>query len=99
MFGLTPEQFSFIDQQIVKPLEAEACRVFCYGSRARGDHKTFSDLDLMIEGGISEDAEKIISEMRELLTESNFPIKVEIVRLDQFAAAYKAGYEQDKVKW
>jgi len=99
MFGLTSEQFSFIDQQVVKPLEAKACRVFCYGSRARGDHKTFSDLDLMIEGEVSLEIEKILSEMRERLTESNFPIKVEIVRLDQFAAAYKAGYEQDKVKW
>jgi len=93
-FGLSDQQYHFILEKVVKPIETLQGQVWCYGSRARGDHKPFSDLDLMVE--CQQDLTKPISQIQELLTESLFPFKVDLVQLRDFADSYKTGYEQDK---
>lgn len=94
-FGLTKEEFEFIHQTIFLPIQKQGGKLYVYGSRARGDHKKFSDLDLMIEA-----AQKIaVSAIEETLQKSNFPYKVDLVFYDEFAESYKPGYEKDKVLW
>lgn len=94
MFGLTPDEYRYILDTIVAPLEAKGARVFCYGSRARGDHQRFSDLDLMVEATL--DLTPLISRLQEQLSSSNFPYKVDLVELRHFADSYKPGYLQDR---
>lgn len=65
-FGLTEEEYQFILKNVVEPLQKKGASVWCYGSRSRGDHQVFSDLDLMIES--SEDLSKDISAIQELLS-------------------------------
>lgn len=98
-FGLTPSQYEFISNHVVTPLESLGARVYCYGSRARGTHQPFSDLDLMIESANSPSLEAKISELREFLVNSNFPLKVDLVHFSQFAQTYKEGYQKDKKPW
>lgn len=94
-FGLKSDEYDYINKQVVAPIEAQGGRVFCYGSRARGDHNQYSDLDLMVEAG--KDLSTLISQLQELLSQGNFPYKVDIVELRHFADAYKPGYMRDKV--
>lgn len=94
-FGLSPEQFRYILKTVVDPLRSENAKVWCYGSRARGDHKPFSDLDLMIES--DHDLSSELAEIREVLINGNFPYKVDLVQLSEFADSYRPGFERDKV--
>jgi uncharacterized protein len=93
-FGLKPSEFQFIKLKVVEPLEALGAKVFCYGSRARGDHKPYSDLDLMIESK-NKDALPI-SFISESIQNSNFPYKVDLVHISEFAQTYKKSYELDR---
>lgn len=96
-FGLTTDQYHFIAEQVVAPLQARGAKVYCYGSRAREDHTPYSDLDLMIESDT--DLSSLVSQLQEQLTNSNFPFKVDLVELRDFAESYREGYQKDKVPW
>lgn len=94
IFGLTDHEYRYIEMQVLVPVEARGGQVFCYGSRARGDYRQFSDLDLMIEAG--NDLSALLGEIQEQLIQSNFPYKVDLVEFRTFADAYKPGYMRDK---
>lgn len=96
-FGLTPPQYKFISEAVVEPLRRNGNEVYCFGSRAREDHKPFSDLDLMVEG--KADCRSLIATMKDTLSESNFPYKVDIVLLDELATSYLEGYKRDRKAW
>lgn len=105
MFGLSSDQYEYILKNVVYPLERLGAQVWCFGSRARGDFKTFSDLDLMVEfnsdpknklQGADTDISSKISQIAEKLSHSNFPYKVELVLFSQFAESYKPGYFRDR---
>lgn len=98
-FGLSQDQQEYILNVVVKPLCSRGLKVFCYGSRARGDHRPFSDLDLMVEGAPNQEIRSLVADIQEELTEGNFPLKVDLVFLDEFAVSYRAGYERDKREW
>ena len=95
MFGLTNGECDYIRAAVVAPLENLGAWVYCFGSRARGDHKKFSDLDLMAES--DQDLSALIGELQERLTESDFPYKVDLVEFRHYAEAYKAGYQREKM--
>ncbi len=96
-FGLTQEQSKFIHENVVEPIAKLGGRVFVYGSRARGDHQRFSDLDLMVE--FNRPLYPSLAHIQELLQNSNFPYKVDLVPYPEFAEAYKKSYQKDKVPW
>lgn len=99
-FGLTPPQYEFITEQVVNPIEALGAKVYCYGSRARGTHHTYSDLDLMVESEYTTpQLEAKISEVQEQLSNSNFQLKVDLVLFKNFAESYKENYQKDKAPW
>ena len=93
-FGLSDEQFKFINEHVVSPLKAKGAKVWIYGSRARGDHQPFSDLDLMVES--KDDLSSLISQIEEFITNSNFPFKLDLVELRLFAESYRASFDSDK---
>lgn len=93
-FGLTDEQYNQILEIIVKPLMKKGAKVYCYGSRARGDHQKFSDIDLMVESS-SKDKLKI-PDLQENIQNSNFPFKVDLVHISDFAESYKSSYLRDR---
>ncbi|PIP94074.1 MAG: hypothetical protein COW00_11820 [Bdellovibrio sp. CG12_big_fil_rev_8_21_14_0_65_39_13] len=93
MFGLSESDYSFIANHL-KPLLDSGAKIWCFGSRARGDHKLFSDLDLMIEDSV--DRAREISTLNEIFEESRLPIKVDIVQEQDFASSYREGYLKDR---
>jgi len=96
-FNLNTEQYELINKNIVEPIEAIGAKVYCYGSRARGDNHPFSDLDLMIEP--SSGVEINPGPYLEFVEKSNFPYKVDLVCLPEFAEAYLEGYQRDKIPY
>jgi predicted nucleotidyltransferase len=95
-YGLTAEQVTYLRETVVVPLAAQGAVVYLYGSRARGDHQPFSDIDLMIEGEPIKPAE--LSRIRESLVEGPLPYKVDLVLISEFADSYRAGYLQDRIR-
>ncbi len=83
IFGLSEAQYDYISKIVVHPLESMGATVWCYGSRARGDYKNFSDLDLMVES--TRDLSKHLNQIKEKLQNENFPFKVDLVQLSEFA--------------
>lgn len=96
-FGLTSSEYEYISETLVRPLSIRNAIIWCYGSRARGDFKPFSDLDLMIEA--NSDVSSEVASIREKIESSNFPYKVDIVLLEQFASSYRPSFEKDKVRF
>ena len=69
-FGLDDDDYHFI-QTIVQTIPYS---VYVFGSRARGTQTRFSDLDLYIDGNLSDD---MVSNLTTMLDESNISIKVD----------------------
>jgi predicted nucleotidyltransferase len=96
-FGLSDTEYEFINQTVVLPLTARGATVWCFGSRARGNHRRFSDLDLMVEGSL--DLQGLVGEISEQLVESDFPYKVDLVELRRFAKSYLEDFYRERVLW
>jgi predicted nucleotidyltransferase len=95
-FGLTEEQYQYIQKIVIGPLKDQGATVWIFGSRARGDHKEFSDLDLMV--GSKEDISSSLGKIQETLEDGNFPFKVDVVLSKDFAESYRESFERDKVQ-
>jgi len=95
-FGLTREQYQYIQETVVYPLRTQRATVWVFGSRARGDQNEFSDLDLMVES--NEDVSSSVGKIQEVLEEGNFPYKVDIVQSKDFAESYRESFERDKIE-
>ncbi|HIC09353.1 MAG TPA: nucleotidyltransferase domain-containing protein [Aquificales bacterium] len=74
-------------EEFFKDQEVE---VYLFGSRARGDFSPYSDVDIAILS--RRDLSEKLTLLREILEESNFPLKVDIVELK------KAPYLVETVK-
>lgn len=94
-FGLSFAEYELLGKIVVEPLCAKGAVVWCFGSRARGDHQKFSDIDLMVE--CSEGLALLLSELKEKIEDSSFPYKVDLVEKSSFASSYLEGFERDKV--
>ena len=72
------------------------CDVWAFGSRAIGNAKPYSDLDLAIKGknplGID-----LASQLAEAFAESDLPYKVDIVDWTTTSERFRATIDQDKV--
>lgn len=97
-FGLSNEQFQILNQIVVSPLKSHGATVWIFGSRARGDHKPFSDVDIMYDNKDSTQFPKgFISHLREEIQESRLPFKVDLVDLNEMAESYKSGALAERV--
>lgn len=63
-------------QEILDILEDHVDHTYIYGSRARGTHHTFSDLDLYITSPISD---AVLADLRASFDESSLPFKVSLL--------------------
>jgi predicted nucleotidyltransferase len=94
-FGLSDTEYKQLNSLVMEPLMRHGAKVWIFGSRARGEHSKFSDVDIMVEA--TTDVSNVIGQAREAIIESNFPYKVDIVDLRDFAAEYRSNFEREKV--
>jgi predicted nucleotidyltransferase len=64
-------------------LAGSSCRVYLFGSWARGEEKRSSDIDVAIKFDLYDTtAQTVIMNIRNALEESNIPYKVDVVPLN-----------------
>lgn len=77
-----------MERILVEPLKQLGCDVWIFGSRATGKHRTYSDLDVLYHAPIALPL-NFIGQIQEQLEESNLPIKVDLVALQDLAESYR----------
>ncbi len=83
---------------VLRRLRGHPARVYLFGSRARGDARHWSDIDVAVlarkplPGGL-------LSEIREELEESSVPYTVDVVDLAEAGAQFRSGVEREGVLW
>ncbi len=79
-------------------LKDEDVKVVLFGSRARGDFVSTSDVDVGIIIGEGVDRKKLIL-LREYIEELNIPYKVEIVDFSNVSEDFKQMVSKEAVVW
>ncbi len=95
-YGLSDDEFAFLERVVVGPLRDAGADVYIFGSRARGDHQKFSDIDLLIDAPT--DLSALTSSLSEQLEQSNFPFKVDLVSVRDLAPSYQPSVLRDRKK-
>jgi predicted nucleotidyltransferase len=85
-FGIEARHWAIIESLMLIPLRSAGVKLWVFGSRARGDHRPFSDLDVLIEGSIDP---VVLGRVQEALHESTLPITVDLVCDHDLAQSYR----------
>ncbi len=96
-FGLTEKEFSTLNTLLLTPMRSKGAEIWIFGSRARGDHKKFSDIDILYDSK-SQELSYDVSCMKESLEDSDLPYKVDIVDLKYLADSYKTSVLKDRIR-
>ncbi len=96
-YGLNDADWQILLTVAIEPLKSVACDVWIFGSRARGDYRKFSDVDLCyccknpLPGGL-------LTYIKELMETSNLTIKVDLVNTQDLAVDYRPSIDKEKIK-
>ncbi len=98
-FGLDEQEYEVLFKTLIQPLIDQGARVWVFGSRARGDYRPFSDVDILYELSSDQPLPKgFLFELKDSMDNSNFPYKVDLVERKEVAKSYRDQVEQDKVR-
>ena len=73
-------------------------KIYLFGSRARGDYKHGSDIDIAIDTGKREDY-VAVGEARDMLNESSIPWKIEVVDFHNIPEKMQQNILRESVTW
>lgn len=79
-------------------LSAQAARLWLFGSRARGTARRWSDIDIAIEP-LQPLRPGLMAELREVLSESNLLLDVDLVDLSDADATLSAAVKSEGIAW
>lgn len=79
-------------------LPADRARLWLFGSRARGDARRWSDIDIAVEPLASLPA-GILAELREVLAESSILLDVDLIDLSQAGEALRDAIRSEGIAW
>jgi predicted nucleotidyltransferase len=79
MFGLTETAFSYL-QELFDHYNNDLKEVVIYGSRAVGDYRNGSDIDLAIKGNIKEEQ---LLELMQKIDSSSIPYEVDLSNYEE----------------
>ena len=96
-FGLTEAQYLLLIQLVALPIEKVGGKIWIFGTRARGDHKQFSDIDLLIELPKDISSSRLMGAVKDDLENSRLPFKVDLVQVQDLAESYRAGVLAERV--
>ena len=79
-------------------LAGTGARVRLFGSRARGDSRTWSDIDVAVQASPALTA-GVLSELREALEESSCLLHVDVVDWNNADAALRESITREGIEW
>jgi uncharacterized protein len=101
-FGLSESDWRIFERIVLIPLKTLGAEVWVFGSRARGQHRPFSDLDVLYR--LNEATKKTdanfdarIFEIKANAEDSNLAIKVDLVDESTLAASYRDAILEDRI--
>jgi len=97
-FGLNEDDFAFLHRNLIQPLRLKGLKVYIFGSRASGKNHPFSDVDILVEGDFDDDVDSEIFRIKEQFEESNFPIKIDLVKSSDLAKSYQESVMSERVE-
>lgn len=87
--------FSLDEAEIIKTILSKHPNIFfAFGSRVKGTHKQFSDLDLCYKQAI---LDVDISNLLDAFEQSNLPFKVDVVSWDRCSSEFQRHIENDLI--
>ena len=84
---------------VLEVLKGKKCKVYLFGSRARGDYTRISDADIGIEGLSKKEFIMAKWKIEEMVEESIIPFRVDIVNLEDVDDNFKKEIFKDAVVW
>ncbi len=90
---------NIVKKKILELTEGSSARVFLFGSRARGDYKRGSDIDIGFDNIGIEDFRKIELAFELFWEESIVPNKVDLVYFPEVKNDFKKEAMKDVVIW
>ncbi|WP_407278122.1 nucleotidyltransferase domain-containing protein [Aromatoleum evansii] len=79
-------------------LPADHARLWLFGSRARGDARRWSDIDIAVEP-LTELPAGTLAELRERLVESSILLDVDLIDLSQAGKTLRDAIKNEGVAW
>jgi predicted nucleotidyltransferase len=77
------------EQQIVRRILADQEEAFIFGSRAKGNHRQFSDLDICIKNATAV-PDHVLSMLKSAFQESDLPYTVDIVDFNKISDDFRS---------
>ena len=97
--GLASEHLEFIMNRLNSVLKSRSsAKVYCFGSRAIGTERKYSDLDLWIEAS-PDLTDSEIAKLKDAFLESDLPIKIDIVTPKTCLPDFLHNIEKSKKLW
>lgn len=78
--------------------ELPDCKVYLYGSRARNDHQSGSDIDIALDIGKPID-DKIMFKIKDKIEETTIPLNVDLVDFYMATGEFRKQIEKEGVLW
>ena len=97
--GLAERDYFFIQETLSKLLKhKDKLEIKVFGSRARGDYKKYSDLDLWLDAVPAITRDELLN-LQEAFADSDLAIQVDIVTPENVLAQYEEQIKKDLVQF
>lgn len=88
-FGLEKRHLDFILQVLQKNIPQEDAKFYIFGSRAKGNYKEYSDIDIAVKLGKETLSADILGKILIEFSDSTLPYEVDIVDLNAIDDKFK----------
>lgn len=97
---LTPDEFDVYKDILCKIVlkHLPGCRIYLYGSRARNEARSGSDIDIALDNN-TKIGSHIMAPLKGDIDDSIIPFFVDIVDLNDVSEQFKTALQKDMVLW
>lgn len=83
---------------MIVPIQKSKVKLWIFGSRARGNHHKFSDIDILYDLSEAENiSPAFISKIYAELEDSDIPYKINLVNNKELAKSYKENIMRERI--
>ena len=99
MFGLSKEQINFILEILKKNIPDKKAKFYIFGSRAKGNYKKYSDIDIAIDLNGEKIPSAILAEILINFEDSTLPFEVDVVDINSIDEKFKSIIKDELIEF